>query len=112
MSAELWPYVVLMVIGFLPNEAWRLVGLVLARGLNEQSEIVLWSRAVATAILAGVVAKLVVFASGSLATIPLGVRMGAVVIGFAAFLLIRRSPLAGVLVGEAVLLVGGYFFVP
>ncbi|HWK97308.1 MAG TPA: AzlD domain-containing protein [Pseudolabrys sp.] len=112
MSAELWPYVVLMVIGFLPNEAWRLVGLVLARGLNEQSQIVLWSRAVATAILAGVVAKLIVFASGSLATIPLGVRMTAVAVGFAAFLLIRRSPLAGVLAGEAVLLMGGYFFAP
>lgn len=112
MSAELWPYVVLMLIGFLPNEAWRLVGLVLARGLNEQSEIVLWSRAVATAILAGVVAKLIVFASGSLATIPLGVRMGAVAVGFAAFLLIRRSPLAGVLAGEAVLLIGGYFLAP
>lgn len=112
MSAQLWPYVVLMVIGFLPNEAWRLVGLVLARGLNEQSEIVLWSRAVATAILAGVVAKLIVFASGSLATIPLGVRMGAVAVGFAAFLLIRRSPLAGVLAGEAVLLIGGYFLAP
>lgn len=112
MSAELWPFVVLMVIGFLPNEAWRLVGLVLARGLNEQSEIVLWSRAVATAILAGVVAKLIVFASGSLATVPLGVRMGAVAVGFAAFLLIRRSPLAGVLAGEAVLLIGGYFLAP
>lgn len=112
MSAELGPYIVLMVVGFLPNEAWRLVGLVLARGLNEESQIVLWSRAVATAILAGVVAKLIVFASGSLATIPLGVRMAAVAIGFAAFLLIRRSPLAGVLAGEAVLLIGGYFFAP
>jgi len=112
MSAELWPYIVLMVVGFLPNEAWRLVGLVLARGLNEESQIVLWSRAVATAILAGVVAKLIVFASGSLATIPLGVRVGAVMVGFLAFLLIRRSPLAGVLVGEAVLLIGGYFFAP
>lgn len=112
MSAELWPYVVLMVIGFLPNEAWRLVGLVLARGLNEESQLVLWSRAVATAILAGVVAKLIVFASGSLATIPLSVRVGAVAVGFGAFLLIRRSPLAGVLAGEAVLLIGGYLFTP
>lgn len=112
MTTELWPYFVLVVIGFLPNEIWRLLGLVLARGLNEESQIVLWSRAVATAILAGVVAKLIVFSSGALANIPLGVRMAAVVIGFAAFLLVRRSALAGVLAGEAALLIGGYFFAP
>jgi len=112
MTAELWPYFVLIVIGFLPNEVWRFLGLVLARGLNEESQIVLWSRAVATAILAGVVAKLIVFSSGALANIPLGVRMAAVVVGFAAFLLVRRSALAGVLAGEAALLIGGYFFAP
>jgi hypothetical protein len=110
MTAELWPYFVLVVIGFLPNEVWRVLGLVLARGLNEESEIVLWSRAVATAILAGVVAKLIVFSNGALANIPLGVRMVAVAIGFSAFLLVRRSALAGVLAGEAALLIGGYLF--
>jgi len=109
-SAELWPYFILIVVGFLPNEVWRALGLVLARGLNEDSEIVLWARAVATAILAGVVAKLIVFSSGALANIPLGVRMGAVVVGFLAFLLIRRSALAGVLAGEAAILIGGYWF--
>ena len=65
--AELWPYLTLILVGFLPNEIWRAVGLVLARGLNEDSEIVVWSRAVATAILAGVIAKLVLFSGGSLA---------------------------------------------
>ena len=112
MTAELWPYLVLIVVGFLPNEVWRMVGLVLARGLNEESQIVLWSRAVATAILAGVVAKLIVFSNGALANIPLEVRMGAVLAGFAAFLLIRRSALAGVVAGEATLLLGGYLVTP
>lgn len=112
MTAELWPYFVLVVIGFLPNEVWRVLGLVLAHGLNEESQIVLWSRAVATAILAGVVAKLIVFSSGALANIPLDVRIAAVAIGFSAFLLLRRSALAGVLAGEAALLIGGYFFAP
>ena len=59
---ELWPYLVLILVGFLPNEIWRVLGLVLARGLNEDSEIVVWSRAVATAIIAGVIAKLILFA--------------------------------------------------
>jgi hypothetical protein len=37
---ELWPFLILVTIGFLPNEIWRVFGLMLARGLNEDSEIV------------------------------------------------------------------------
>jgi hypothetical protein len=112
MSAigELSPYLVLILVGFLPNEIWRALGLVLARGLDEDSEMVVWSRAVATAILAGVIAKLILFSSGALATVPLGVRVTAAVCGFLAFLAIGRSVFAGVLVGEAVLIAGGFLF--
>jgi len=98
----------LILAGFLPNEIWRALGLVLARGLNEDSQIVVWARAVATAILAGVIAKLILFSSGELAAVPLAVRIGAAVCGFIAFLAIRRSVFAGVAVGEVVLLLGGY----
>jgi hypothetical protein len=108
--AEYWPYFALLVLGFLPHEIWRALGLVLARGLAEDSEIVVWSRAVATAILAGVIAKLLLFSTGSLGGIPLSVRVAAALCGFAAFLIIRRSMLAGVLTGEAALLIGGSLF--
>ena len=107
---ELWPYLVLILAGYLPNEVWRLVGLGMARGLNEDSQIVVWSRAVATALLAGVVAKLILFATGALMTVPLSVRAGAAVLGFAAFMALRRSVFGGVLAGEGALLVGAYFF--
>jgi hypothetical protein len=110
VSGGLWPYLGLVLVGFLPNEVWRVLGLVLARGLNEDSEIVVWSRAVATAILAGVIAKLIIFSSGSLAGIPLAVRVAAAVSGFLAFLAIKRSVFAGVVAGEAVLLAGGFLF--
>jgi hypothetical protein len=109
--AELWPYLMLILVGYLPNEVWRVLGLVLARGLNEDSEIVVWSRAVATAILAGVIAKLILFSSGALTDIPLAVRAGAAVFGFVVFLLVKRSVFAGVLAGEAALLIGGFFFI-
>ena len=107
---ELTPYLVLILVGVLPNEAWRMLGLVLARGLDETSELVLWSRAVATAILAGVIAKLILFAPGDLAAIPLGVRIGAAAVGFAAYLAVKRSVFAGVLAGEATLLIGAFVF--
>jgi len=111
INAELWPYLLLILVGFLPNEMWRAFGLVLARGLNEDSEIVVWSRAVATAILAGVIAKLILFSTGALAAIPLPVRLTAAVCGFLAFLVVKRSVFVGVAVGEAALLLGGFLFV-
>ena len=87
-AGELWPYLALILLGYLPNEVWRALGLVLARGLDEDSEIVIWSRAVATAILAGVIAKLIVFPPGTLAGLPLAVRVGATVCGFLGLLLV------------------------
>jgi Branched-chain amino acid transport protein (AzlD) len=108
--SALWPYFLLVLLGYLPNEVWRVFGLVLARGLNEDSEIVIWSRAVATAILAGVIAKLIVFSPGALLSIPLPVRVTAVVCGFIAFLVVKRSVFVGVAIGEAALLLGGFLF--
>jgi hypothetical protein len=107
---ELWPYFVLVLVGYLPNEVWRALGLVLARGLDEDSEVVVWSRAVATAILAGVIAKLILFSTGALDTIPLWVRVAAAVCGFLAFLVGKRSVFVGVVAGELALLIGGFLF--
>jgi Branched-chain amino acid transport protein (AzlD) len=105
MSAtEPWPYLALILVGFLPNEIWRWLGLLAARGLDEDSQIIVWVRAVATAVLAGVIAQLISTSSGVLATIPLAVRIAAAVAGFIAFLVVRRSVIAGVVVGELVLL--------
>jgi len=112
MTSDLWPYVVLVLVGFLPNEVWRLLGFVLARGIDEGSEFLIWIRAVATAVLAAVIAKLTIFAPGALATVPLSVRLVAVAAGFAGFVLFRRSVFAGVAAGEAVLILGALLFRP
>jgi hypothetical protein len=104
--AGLSPYLVLILVGFLPNEIWRLFGVLVARGLDEESEIVTFVRGIATAVLAGVIAKLVLFAPGALAGVPLTVRLLAIVGGLAGFYAVRRSVFAGVLIGEAVLIGG------
>ena len=103
---ELGPYLVLILAGFLPNEVWRLLGIVAARRLDENSELLVWVRAVATAVLAGVISQLILTPPGPLATLPLAARLGAVVVGFVAFLLIRRSIFIGVLAGELALIAG------
>ena len=48
---ELSPYLVLIAAGFLPNEVWRMLGIVVAHGLDGGSELVVWVRAVATGLL-------------------------------------------------------------
>ena len=103
---ELWPYIVLILVGFLPNEVWRMLGIVAARGIAEDSELIVWVRAVATAILAGVVAKIVMFAPGALATVPLAVRIGATAAGVGAFVMFRQSVFAGVATGVLALVLG------
>ncbi len=105
-TSALWPYVVLILVGFLPNEIWRLLGFALARGIDEGSEILVWVRAVATAVLAAVIAKLIFFAPGALATVPLSVRLAAIAAGFVAFVAFRRSIFLGVATGEAALICG------
>ncbi len=110
MSFAMEPFLALILIGFLPSEVWRWLGLLLGGGLHEDSEIILWVRGVATALIAAVVARIVVIPPGALAGVPLGVRLAALGIGFVAFLLIRRSALAGVLAGEAVLVAGALAF--
>jgi hypothetical protein len=110
MTFAMEPYLALILIGFLPSEVWRWIGIVVGRGLDEQSEIILWVRGVATALIAAVVARIVVLPPGALASVPLGVRIAALAIGFVGFLLIRRSAFAGVLIGEAALIVGALAF--
>lgn len=107
---DLGPVLALILFGFLPNEVWRLVGLMLVRGLDEKSQIIVWVRAVATAMLAGVMAQLILSTSGPLAGIPVGVRVGAAALGFVAFMAARRSVFVGVLTGEVVVLLGTYLF--
>ena len=100
---------VLVIAGFLPNEIWRMAGLWLGSGVDEGSDLLVWVRAVATAILAGVIAQILVTPPGALASVPDWLRYGAVAAGFAAFLLTRRSIFVGVVCGEIVMLVGKWW---
>jgi hypothetical protein len=109
-TADLAPYLVLIAAGFLPNEVWRMLGIVVAHGLDEGSELVVWVRAVATGLLAGVVAKIILFPPGGLADVRLTVRLAAIALGFAAFAAVRGSVFVGVVVGEVTLVLGGFWF--
>jgi branched-subunit amino acid transport protein len=100
---------VLVIAGVIPNQIWRMLGLWFGGGLDEGSEILVWVRAVATAILAGVIAQILVSPPGALAGVPDWLRYAAVAAGFAAFVATRRSTLAGVVGGELVMLAGKWW---
>lgn len=102
-------YIPLVVLGLLPNEMWRLLGWWVGTRIDEGTEIFIWVRLVTTAIMAAVIAQLLIVPPEQLAAVPAAVRFGAVGVGIAVFLGVRRSMLLAVVVGEAVLIVGRYF---
>jgi branched-subunit amino acid transport protein len=101
--------VILFVAGVIPNQIWRMLGLWFGGGIDEGSELLVWVRAVATAILAGVIAQILVQPPGALASVPGWLRYCAVVAGFAVFMLSRKSIFAGVISGEIVMLSGKWW---
>ncbi len=100
---------VLFLAGFFPNEVWRMMGLWLGAGVDEGSEILVWVRAVATAILAGVIAQILIQPPGALASVPDWLRYLAVAGGCLMFMLTRRSIFAGVVSGEFLMLAGKWW---
>jgi branched-subunit amino acid transport protein len=101
--------VVLLLAGVIPNQIWRMLGLWLGGGLDEGSDLLMWVKAVATSILAGVIAEILVRPPGALASVPDFLRYGALLVGFIVFMLMRRSIFAGVVSGEVVMLAGKWW---
>ena len=101
-------YLMMTLVAAVPTGLWRVSGILLARRISSQSEIFEWVRFVATALLAGVVSKLLFSSTGVLAMVPLSTRIGAITAAFFVFMLCKRSVLIGVLVGEVVLIASVY----
>lgn len=106
MPQDYSTYILIAVAGFLATDLWRWLGVVAGHRLNEESEALHWVRAVATALVMAVTAKLIVFPTGTLAHAPLWLRLGAAGIGFAIFLMTGKKVAVGVLVPIAILIAG------
>jgi branched-subunit amino acid transport protein len=98
-------YLVLFALALFAHEPWRWLGLALGRDISADSEMFLWVRAVATALVSGLVMKLVVFPAGTLAAVPLWVRAVALCTGTAVFFVTRRNLALGVASGAGLLAV-------
>ncbi len=100
MSIDAWwaPYVFIAIAGWIATDFWRWLGVIAGNRLKEDSEALNWVRAVATALVMAVTAKLIVFPTGTLADSPIWLRIGSSALGFAAFLLSGQRVVVGVLV--------------
>src|SRR4029079_550009 len=84
-------YLTLLLAGFLANECWRWLGVAAGSRLDLKRQAFLWVRAVALALVAGLVSRMILFPAGALANVPLAIRVGAFAGGIALYLLARRN---------------------
>jgi hypothetical protein len=101
-----WPYLFILLAGWLPTDMWRFIGVFIGGRVREDSQALVAVRAVATALVAGVIAQLILYPSGVLADSPVVLRIGAAAAGFLAYLTLGRRVIVSVIVGEIVLLAG------
>ena len=97
-------YLTLIIAGVLATEVWRWLGLVVGSRLDVAGTAFQWVRAVATALVSGLVTRMVLFPAGALAEVPLWTRLGALAGGVSLYLLLRRNVVAGVGAAAALLL--------
>lgn len=96
MNGDLWSYAFILVAGVLATDVWRWLGVLAGNRLREDSEAMLWVRAVATALVAAVIARLVLYPTGTLAELPAWVRAGAALAGFAVYLASGQRMMPGI----------------
>ena len=97
---------VAVLLAFVANDVWRVLGVLLSARINENSALFAWVKMVATALVAGLVAKLILSPTGGFALAPAWLRLATVACGVAAYWATRRSLAAGIVAGEVVLVSG------
>lgn len=106
IDAWWWPYAFILLAAVVPTQMWKWLGVLAAGRLTEDMAVFHYVRAVATALVAAVIAQLIVFPTGVLAEAPLWLRIAAGASGFVAMETLGRRGWVGIVAGEAVLLGG------
>ena len=81
--------------GFAVTYFWRALGVFVVTRIDPESDVLLWVRAVSTALVAALVMRMVIVPSGVLADIPLLIRLAAMAVGIGVFQFASRSTNAG-----------------
>lgn len=90
------PIFMLLIIGFLATEPWRWLGVFFSDGLDEESEIIKWVRAVSTALIAALVMRFIIAPPGLLAETSLTNRIVAMIIATITYHLLGKRLLLAI----------------
>ena len=107
VDAAWWPFVFILLVGWLPTDVWRVVGTVASGWIDPDGTWLEAVKAVANALVAAVIARLVFFPTGALADYPLWLRLAAFAIAVATYFAAGKRLLVGIATGVGLLLAGG-----
>ncbi len=105
-AGDFGPYLFILLAGTLMTDIWRWLGVLAGNRLRDDSEALNWVKAVATALIAGVIGNLILYPTGALASAPVALRLIAAALGWGAFMATRKNVLTGVIAAELVLVIG------
>ncbi|MCW8860801.1 MAG: AzlD domain-containing protein [Rhodospirillales bacterium] len=91
-------------VGAVVTYGCRFFGVLAAGRINRQGLLYRWMEAVAYALLAALIARMLILPLGPAEGVPLTFRMAAVAAGMAAFAITGKNVLAGTLVATSVLI--------
>jgi len=82
-------YLLIFLVGCLPTVIWRFLGVYFSEKITEDSEVFIWVRAVAIALIAALVMRIVLAPTGLLAQTALSSRVLALVVAVIIFAIMR-----------------------
>ena len=101
-DAALSPYLAL-VVAAAATYGWRGLGVALSGRIDPEGPVFEWVACVAYALLAGLIARMIIFPVGPLAETAMAVRVASAVIALAIFFATRRNLALGVAAGAGAL---------
>ncbi len=105
MSSTVNVYLALAAGGFAVTYVWRLLGVVAVKNIDPEGTLLLWVRAVATALVAALVMRITFSPAGALADTAVASRAAGLAVGVGAYYLLRRRVEWGVAAAVATLAV-------
>jgi len=89
IETEINIYLLIFLLGCLPTVIWRFLGVYFAEKISQDSEVFIWVRAVATALIAALVMRIVIAPTGLLAQTALSSRVLALSAAVAMYAIMR-----------------------
>ena len=89
IETDLNIYLLIFILGSLPTVIWRFLGVYFAGKITEDSEVFIWVRAVAAALIAALVMHIIIAPTGLLAQTALSSRVIALTVAVIVYAFMR-----------------------